>query len=258
MNRIGVGVALIFGLFLLPQLSTSALARFLQADPVGYKDDLDMYNYVGNNPTNKTDPTGRWACDTTCTPGEKSQFTQTQQDAKTALHGKITVLKSLSTKLKNGGTLSPTEKLAASLMNKFLGNGAGSNASAVDSLIGIATGIANDLDSNKPMSVGPMTVKGDIAEWHEGGDTLSKGFFSQGSAGRQEALVHETNRETLSRMSPGSLVDEAALPGGKWVYAYGAKATAELAGSGSYAPDDAMRSFPDAVPLALGFHRDGE
>ncbi len=44
-------IALIFG-------GSTANARYLQVDPVGYKDQVNLYAYVGDDPLNHTDPTG--------------------------------------------------------------------------------------------------------------------------------------------------------------------------------------------------------
>lgn len=39
--------------------ATPSEARFLQVDPVGYKDQVNLYAYVGDDPLNHTDPTGK-------------------------------------------------------------------------------------------------------------------------------------------------------------------------------------------------------
>ena len=56
MNIYKVIIAFLVAVFCLT--GSPAQARFLQVDPLGYQDDLDLYTYVHNDPTDKIYPTG--------------------------------------------------------------------------------------------------------------------------------------------------------------------------------------------------------
>jgi RHS repeat-associated protein len=45
------------------RLYNPSLGRFMHTDPMGYKDDLNLYAHVGNDPLDKMDPTGLDAWD---------------------------------------------------------------------------------------------------------------------------------------------------------------------------------------------------